>query len=410
MSVELTATHEELQSISEEHETAVEELRSANEELHSVNEELQSTNEELETSKEEIQSVNEELHTVNAQLQEKVDELDRVNSDLKNLFDSTQIATVFLDRYMIVRGFTPAITGIYNLIPGDVGRPLTDIVSRLAYITLREDAEHVLQSLQPLERQVASADGHTHYILRILPYRGSDSTVSGTLITFLDVSLVVRAEHHQRLLVDELNHRVKNMLTVVVSLASQTLRRSESLEAFHDAFLGRVHALSASYALLSRENWVSVSLRDVVDEETRPFVEADAARISLQGDDVQLTPSAALAFGMALHELGTNAVKYGALSRPEGRVHVEWRPSSGEAVQLPGQPAQWLVLDWTESGGPHVARPEHGGFGTLLIERGLAHELGGNATLDFRPEGLHARLCAALDRVVIDQAAVSSVG
>ena len=110
--------------MSEEHQTALEELRSANEELHSVNEEMQSTNEELETSKEELQSLNEELQTVNLRLTEKVDELDHINSDLKNLFDSTQIATVFLDRHLIIRSFTPAIATVYNLIPSDQGRPL----------------------------------------------------------------------------------------------------------------------------------------------------------------------------------------------------------------------------------------------------------------------------------------------
>ena len=112
---------EELQSLTEEHQTALEELRSANEELHSVNEEMQSTNEELETSKEELQSLNEELQTVNLRLSDKVDELDLVNSDLKNLFDSTQIATVFLDRHLIIRSFTPAIASVYNLIPSDQG-------------------------------------------------------------------------------------------------------------------------------------------------------------------------------------------------------------------------------------------------------------------------------------------------
>ena len=133
MDRELHDTREQLQSLSEEHETALEELRSSNEELHSVNEELQSSNEELETSKEEIQSVNEELHTVNAQLSNKVDELDRANSDLRNLFESTRVATVFLDAHMVIRAFTPEVASIYNLIPSDRGRPLTDIVSRLDY-------------------------------------------------------------------------------------------------------------------------------------------------------------------------------------------------------------------------------------------------------------------------------------
>ena len=246
---------EQLQSIAEEHATAIEELRSSNEELQSVNEELQSTNEELETSREEIQSINEELNTVNAQLSAKVEQLDRNNSDLKNLFESTKVATVFLDPYFIIRSFTPEIASIYNLIPSDIGRPLTDIVSQLTYTTLREDVQTVLQTLQPLEKRVQRQDGSAHYLMRILPYRGPDSTVDGSLITFVDVTSIVRAEEHQRLLVDELNHRVKNMLTVVISLATNTLRQSDSLESFRDVFLGRIHALTAAYALLSRDDW-----------------------------------------------------------------------------------------------------------------------------------------------------------
>ena len=216
---ELRDVREQLQSLAEEHETALEELRSSNEELHSVNEELQSSNEELETSKEEIQSVNEELHTVNAQLSTKVDELDRANSDLRNLFESTRVATVFLDEHMVIRAFTPDVASIYNLIPSDRGRPLTDIVSRLDYDGLREDVAEVLRTLEPLERRVSRRDGTAHYLLRLLPYRTPDSTVDGSLVTFVDVTRIVQAEQHQRLLVDELNHRVKNMLTVVISLA-----------------------------------------------------------------------------------------------------------------------------------------------------------------------------------------------
>ena len=251
----------------------------------------------------------------------------------------------------------------------------------------------MLSTLEPFERQVASLDGENHYILRILPYRGSDSAVSGTLVTFVEVSSVVRAEQHQRLLVDELNHRVKNMLTVVISLASQTLRRSGDLEAFRAAFLGRVHALSASYALLSRENWVSIALGDVIAEELRPFAGADEGRIRLSGEEVQLTPAAALAFGMAIHELATNAVKYGSLSVAEGTVSIGWR------VEPSSEHRGWLALDWVERGGPPAKPPLQAGFGTMLIQRGLSHELGGAASLDFRPAGLEARLCASMDRV-----------
>ena len=161
---DLRDTREQLQSITEEHETALEELRSANEELQSVNEELQSTNEELETSKEEIQSINEELQTVNAELAAKVEELDRANSDLRNMFESTQVATVFLDRNLIIRGFTPAIASIYNLIPSDHGRPLTDIASHLGYDDLRDDGPRAADA------GAAGASGDAPRRARALPH------------------------------------------------------------------------------------------------------------------------------------------------------------------------------------------------------------------------------------------------
>jgi two-component system CheB/CheR fusion protein len=390
---ELLGTQERLQSITEEHETALEELKSANEELHSVNEELQSTNEELETSKEEIQSANEELHTVNAQLSEKVDELDGANGDLRNLFAGTEIATIFLDRHFIIRSFTPAVGSIYNLIPSDQGRPLTDIVSQLRYDDLEDDVVQVLNTLQPQERRVAHKDGKTHYIMRVLPYRAPDSTVSGTLITFSDVTSIVQAELHQRLLVDELNHRVKNMLTVVDSLAAQTLRRSQTLEEFSAAFTGRVRALTASYSLLSNQNWSKVSLREMLGEEIKPFAAQDFSNIVLEGPDVRLGPAGALAMGMAIHELATNAVKYGSLSTPEGMVNIAWRFEQGH-----GGPE--LILDWTEVNGPPVQPPTRRGFGTTLIERGFAHELSGRTTLDFDLKGVRASLRAPVGAAV----------
>jgi two-component system CheB/CheR fusion protein len=387
---QLIRTREQLQAVTEEHEATVEELRSANEELHSVNEELQSTNEELETSKEELQSVNEELHTVNARLTEKVDELDRINSDLRNLFDSTQIATVFLDRHLIVRNFTPAVASIYNLIPSDHGRPLTDIVSRLDYDGLAEDVAHVLDTLQPLERRVSRRGSEAHYLMRILPYRAPDSTVSGTLVTFLDVSTIVAAEQHHRLLVDELNHRVKNMLTVVTSLAVQTRRRAVALEDFWEAFMGRLQALTASYSLLSGQNWTEVALRDVILEETKPFISGERNNIEIAGPEVLLAPRGALAVGLAIHEMVTNAVKHGALSVPDGSVRIGWRFGEESERQL-------LMLEWEEANGPPVVDTGKRGFGMTVIERGFAHELSGSATVTFAEQGVYAIFRAPLD-------------
>ena len=389
LEAELRDVREQLQGITEEHETALEELRSSNEELHSVNEELQSTNEELETSKEEIQSINEELQTVNTQLSGKLDELDRKNMDLKNLFESTEVATIFLDRFLIVRGFTPAVANIYNLIPSDHGRPLTDIVSRLRYSGLREDVESVFNTLEPLERRVTRDDGEMHYLMRAQPYRRPDSAVDGAVVTFVDVTSVVKAEQHQRLLVDELNHRVKNMLTVVISLATQTLRRSDTLEAFSKTYLGRIHALTAAYSLLSSEAWQTVPLRDILVEEFRPFMATDGGNIAVVGPRVLVTPRGALALAMAIHELTTNAVKYGALSVPEGTLHVSW---SVEA----GPDADTLILDWVESNGPAVEPPSHSGFGMTLIERGLRQDMSAEIEVEFAVTGVRARLRALL--------------
>jgi chemotaxis methyl-accepting protein methylase len=178
---EARATHEEMQ-------TSQEELRSANEELQSTNEELQSTNEELMTSKEEMQSLNEELQTVNTELQVKVDELSRASNDMKNLLDSTDIATLFLDKDLNVRRFTPQATKIIKLIPGDVGRPITDLTSDLRYPALAEDAREVLRKLAAVEKPIA-AHNDRWFTVRIMPYRTFDDRIDGVVITFADITV-----------------------------------------------------------------------------------------------------------------------------------------------------------------------------------------------------------------------------
>jgi two-component system CheB/CheR fusion protein len=382
---ELSDIREELQSTVEEYDTALEELKSGNEEL-------QSTNEELETSKEEIQSVNEELQTTNAQLTAKVEELDRANSDLRNLFESTQVATIFLDPFMVVRSFTPAVAGIYNLIPHDRGRPLADIVSQIDYVDLPDDVSRVLNTLQPFERRVMQRDGSRHYLMRILPYRAADNHVDGALLTFTDVTSVVRAEQQQRVMVDELNHRVRNMLTVVISIATQTIRQSHTLQEFYEAFIGRVNALAAAYTLLSRDNWTSVPLRDVLAEELQPFAAPTDPRIVLEGQAVFVRPRAALALGMIVHELITNAVKHGAFAVPDGKIALRWHVERQDGNDQ-------LVLCWTERDGPAVDTPQRKGFGLGLIERSAKYELNGEATADWRKEGLSLTLKAPLDAV-----------
>ncbi|MBK5281533.1 MAG: PAS domain-containing protein [Nitrospiraceae bacterium] len=190
---ELEFTKQRLQRTIEELQTSNEEGRSSNEELQSTNEELQSTNEEMETAKEELQSLNEELVTVNSELQGKLDALADANDDLLNLFNSTEVATIFLDNDLRVKRFTLEAKRVTNLIASDVGRPLSDIVSKLASDRLLEDAQEVLQTLVVKERRVQVADG-SWFVMRILPYRTSKNTIDGLVLTFMDITKMKKAE------------------------------------------------------------------------------------------------------------------------------------------------------------------------------------------------------------------------
>lgn len=194
---ELERALEEIRILREEMQTSQEELTSTNEELQSTNEELQSTNEELTTSKEEMQSLNEELQTVNAELQSKVDDLSSMNNDMKNLLNSTDIATIFLDNALNVRRFTNQATQLFKLIPGDVGRPLSDIVNELHYPELQADAQAVLHSLIFSEKQVAARGGRW-YKVRIMPYRTLENVIDGVVITFSDISEAKKLEAELR--------------------------------------------------------------------------------------------------------------------------------------------------------------------------------------------------------------------
>ncbi len=183
---ELQTTREDHQSTVEELESANEELKSTNEELQSANEELQSTNEELESSKEELQSLNEELQTVNAELQSKVEELSATHDDMRNLLNSTEIATIFVDNDLRVRRFTPEATTIVNLIPSDLGRPLRHVATNLAYDGLMTDLEAVLRKTRPKEVALQTTEGGW-YNMRIMPYRTTDNRIDGAVLTFANI-------------------------------------------------------------------------------------------------------------------------------------------------------------------------------------------------------------------------------
>ncbi|MBX3501067.1 MAG: PAS domain-containing protein [Alphaproteobacteria bacterium] len=512
---ELRATKERLQTTTEELESSNEELKSGNEELSSMNEELQSANEELETSKEELQSINEELQTVNAELNARVDELSRANSDVANLLESTQIATIFLDRNLSVKNFTPAAKDLFRLVESDTGRPITHVRARFELDSVQEDAERVMRTLATIERQVQSTHNDTRYVMRMMPYRTVDNVIGGVVITFMDVTRITAAEArigelttdlrnrvqsletllnllpvgilimednrservrvnrygahllgqngedfeaggprpvttalrvfegdrelrpaehplqraaqsgqavpgfeghlvradgsrvdvmmsatplfgeagqvrggiaalvdiserkaaeaHQRVLLYELQHRVKNIITTIGALASRMMKSSESLTDFSEAFLGRLRAMASTHDLLSRTNWTGASLRAVIGTALQGHVEKDSADVALHGTDLRLTPGAAATLGMVFYELATNAAKYGSLSKNGGRVDVAWRP-----VDANGS----MTLSWTESDGPPVNGPLVDGFGTVFVKRSVEFELQGTASME----------------------------
>jgi len=193
LEIELQRCYEDLQSTREEMQTSQEELKSTNEELQSTNEELQSTNEELTTSKEEMQSLNEELQTVNVELQTRVTDFMQASNDMKNLLNSTEIATLFLDKELNIRRFTDSATNIFKLRSADVGRPFTDLVSDLQYPEMDKHARQVIRTLTTIETATVTEDGRW-YNVRIMPYRTLDDRIDGLVITFMDITFAKKLE------------------------------------------------------------------------------------------------------------------------------------------------------------------------------------------------------------------------
>ncbi|WP_426028026.1 CheR family methyltransferase [Brevundimonas sp. TWP2-3-4b2] len=638
---ELVAAREKLQTITEELETANEELQSSNEEFQSVNEELHSTVEELETSKEELSSINEELQTVNTELNNRADSLVRSNSDLANLFDSTSIATLFLDNGSHIRRFTPAITEIFNVREGDEGRLISDFSSRLAGSTLTQDIVTVLRDLGSIEREAESEDGSATYLVRVKPYRDLNNVIDGVVITLIDISdrkklerdrahlaaivassedaivshdldgvitswndgaekiygyaaremigqpmstllddvqidewpanlarlrrgeaitnidisrvtkgdriihvslnvspirdsrgviigasavardiaarkrgeyvlresesrlqlacevadlgawdadltsgtsvwtprmfdllgldhdcaaspalffdhvhpddvtrvveqfnasVAGRTQYNQEfrirrpdgeirhlvgvgrvteetkgeptrmvgvnfditerkeqeakiaLLMGEVNHRSMNLLTVVRAIAARTVHSGPA--EFMKSFDERLQGLAASQNVLVTNSWRAVPIGDLVRSQLSQFGSELDSRVMIDGPSIEVTASAAQALGMALHELATNASKYGALSNATGQVSVIW----GQHSDAGG--VSRFTMSWVERDGPPVMKPSRHGFGSTLISLMTNRSLGCEAEIDFAPTGLVWRIDCPAQKVI----------
>jgi two-component system CheB/CheR fusion protein len=503
---ELRVTRDRLHATIEELESTNEELKASNEEYQSLNEELQSSNEELETSKEELQSLNEELQTVNGELAHRVEELARANSDLKNLMESTQIATVFLDNDLRITSFTPAMTDILHLIESDIGRPVHHIAKKIAYEDLEGDVRRVIRTLGTIERETLSQHGNSRYLTRILPYRSINNVIEGAVVTFLDVTQLSRAEERlresearlraivegipqlvwraadggqrtwsspqwteftgqpaedalnygwldvvapedrervkaawqeaeqtgtlsiehklwsikedsykavhlratpvrnsgnkiiewfgtatdvhellrlqdrQQVLLHELQHRVRNILAVVRSVAQRTSRSADSVETYSHVLTGRINAMARTHNVLTSSPEATLDLHKLIRSELEATSSEVDKQLSITGPEITLAGKAAESLGLAMHELATNAVKYGALSTGNGHISVNWAIDGSRQ-----KPA--LVLTWRESK-VDITPPIRRGFGSELIERVVPYDFGGTGKLEFTADGL----------------------
>ncbi|SCB36969.1 Two-component sensor histidine kinase, contains HisKA and HATPase domains [Bradyrhizobium shewense] len=341
--------------------------------------------EEPGASPEELQLVNEELTIINGELTHRVEELTRATRDLKSFLESTRIATVFLDNELRVMNFTPAITQVLHLVETDTGRPIAHIKARIPIEELYDDIRRVLRTLASTERELSALDGGTRYIVRILPYRSIDDVIAGVVVTFINVPAITRAEERQRLLLAELQHRVRNTLGVVRSIARRSADSATTVEEYASHLDGRLNAFARTQALVTRDPEGGVDLEYLVVEELLAYNAREGEQMQVSGPKVRFQPKAAETFALAIHELATNALKYGALSQPSGRVEISWRLDEG------AQPAE-LVFKWREHGGPQVKPPLRKGFGTELLERTLAFEFKGETTLAFDPAGLQCTI------------------
>lgn len=491
-------------------------LRVTVEELETSNEELKSSNEEMMSMNEELQSTNEELATVNEELKNKVDQLARANSDLQNFIESTQVPTIFLDRKMRIRSFTPATRSLFRFQDQDMGRPFSDVVSRTDHRQLEDLGRKVLESGEAIEQELSIEDGQESHVLRVLPYRDLHDAIDGVIFVFSDVTNIRKAradlarneglarqrsreietlyetapvgmamldrnlrflkinrhfaelngqpieehigrtlqemlpglsermarpiaevfeqvsavtnlevsvrlegegardfvidiypyqeegivravgivlkdmtelrrlEKDLRQLMDELQHRVKNTLATVASIVTQSVAAKSDPAELANSLKMRIGALAATHNLLTLRNWRDASLEELLRAELKPFDHED--RITIKGPAVLLPPKPALTMTLTLHELATNAAKYGALAHEGARLEIDWMVSDDHA-------GRELTLRWREIGVPlnrqSVVRES---FGTRLVKNAVVHDLQGHCEHRLEADGLRCTI------------------
>jgi len=332
-----------------------------------------------------------EAHALDREARRQAEQLTRINSvtpSANYLFDFETGSSIW------VGGNTEAVYGhtVEELVEGG-GQLVRSLIHtedfpqvgrRLAYLATRPDGE-----VSEFELRVLRPDGSYRWILdrAVVFERNAAGRIIKTLSAAIDIDERKRAEERRTLLIHELNHRVKNTLAAVQSIARQTLRSERDPAEMSEVFTARLVSLSAAHDILTRENWEGAGLRELAQVALGAF---DERRLRMSGPEVRLGARAAIALSMALHELATNAAKYGALSGEAGNVALGWATRRADAEVL-------LELEWREAGGPPVAAPKRRGFGSRLLTQGVRADLNGAAELLFEPDGVICRISAPLD-------------
>ena len=303
----------------------------------------------------------------------------------RRVFEQTSDLLLTADLNQVIEDCNPSGAAAVGLSRDQViGKKISDFISP-------EDFERTSSMLlQKIEK-----GGTTRYDVRVRNLQGDwlhwdvnsgltydeNGNPVGLHVVARDVTEKKRAEAHQELLINELNHRVKNSLAVVQSIAEQTLRLGEVPEEVRQGLSGRLSALATAHNVVTKEKWAPASMSEIIRDVLRPF--CTDGRCAVEGPDVPLSPTTAATLGLAVHELATNAAKYGALKNEDGQVSIRWSFND-----------DGLTWEWRETGGPLVQKPQRRGFGTKMIERALARQLGGTVTMEFLPEGLRCSLTA----------------
>lgn len=305
------------------------------------------------------------------------------------VIDSANEAVLVCDRDGVITHANAAAGIVYD------GNPIGKVFAEIIPLQFRDSsgivqADDMIETviagtpLRGIEVVASKAPKVQDYLVSAAPLRIAGDRISGAVVTMVDLSQRKAAEKQQNLLMRELDHRVKNTLTLVASISARTASNSESVEEYQKALFGRIQALAATHTLLLGNSWSSLKLGDIVMSEVAPYIETSTEQVTIEGLSVEVTPRGAIAFGLIVHELTTNAVKYGALSQEGGRVTVR-------AVGHDNAKNGAFVLEWRESGGPRVTSPERRGFGHTVVERSLQYS-GGGAEFDFDPAGVICRI------------------